>query len=403
VQRAASFPDALQAALATLGDRIGAEFLVLLQKRSSDAYEHESLSLAANGVLVGRLARYPHPLPLTHGDYESWLRWARESKPAHVAEIERLRAGNVRMAMALRSTRAIVAVLLAGPSRHHRAFTEGERQVFSGAAEALALMIENARLNERALEQEKVRRDLALAAEVQRRLMPRQSPTCPTVSFAAFTLPARTVGGDYYDFLDLGGDRIGIAVADVSGKGIAAALLMSVVQASLRAIATEPDIASAALAARLNRFLYQSTDTRHYATFDAARGRLRYVNAGHNPPYLLRRNGTGVEVHDLSVGGMVIGAFDEAVYEEAEVDLHPGDLIVAFTDGVTEARDAAHEEFGEERLKQVLRGALGLSAEDVAATLQREMRGWIGGTEQHDDLTFVVAVVHDPLPSHQIS
>ena len=408
VQRATSFPDALQAALATLSDRIGAEFLLLLEKRSPDEYGHASLSLPANGVLVSRLARYRHPLPLAHGDYESWLRWARESKPAHVAEIERLRASNVRMAMALRTTREIVAVLLAGPSRHRRAFTEAEREVFNGAAEILALMIENARLNERALEQEKVRRDLALAAEVQRRLLPRQSPACATASLAAFSLPARTVGGDYYDFLDLGGERIGIAVADVSGKGIAAALLMSVVQASLRAIATEPDIASAVLAARLNRFLFKSTDMRHYATFfyaqlDAARGRLRYVNAGHNPPFLLRRNGAGVEVHDLTVGGTVIGAFDDATYDEGELDLQPGDLVVAYTDGVTEARDAAGEEFGEDRLKQVLRRALGGSAEDVVALLAGEMRGWIGGAEQHDDLTFVVAAMHDAPPPPSIS
>lgn len=405
VQRAASFPGALQAVLALLSGRIDAQFLLLLEKRAPDEYGHESLSLPAHGLLVTRLTRYPHPLPLAHGDYESWLRWARESKPAHVAEIERLRAGNVRMAMALRTSREIVAVLLAGPSRRHRAFTEAERQVFQDAAEVLALMIENARLNERALEQEKVRRDLALAAEVQRRLMPRQSPACARVSFAAFTLPARTIGGDYYDFLDLGDERIGIAVADVSGKGIAAALLMSVVQASLRAVATEPDIASAPLAARLNRFLYQSTDMRHYATFfyaqlDPAGGRLRYVNAGHNPPYLLRRNGAGLEIHDLTAGGMVLGLFDDAAYEEGELDLRPGDLFVAFTDGVTEARDTAGEEFGEERLKQLLGQALGGSAEDVAATLAHEMRRWTAGAEQHDDLTFVVAAVHDAPRAH---
>ena len=115
-------------------------------------------------------------------------------------------------------------------------FTAAEKQLLSSAADVFALLIENARLNERALEQEKLRRDLALAAEVQRRLLPPHPPAAAARHFAAFTLPARTVGGDYYDFLDLAGDRIGIAVADIAGKGIAAALLMSVVQASLRVI-----------------------------------------------------------------------------------------------------------------------------------------------------------------------
>jgi serine phosphatase RsbU (regulator of sigma subunit) len=400
MQRAASFPDALRAALAALGDRIGAQFLLLLEKRSRDEYGHESLSLPAHSILVNRLAHYPHPLPLSPEHYESWLRWARECRSTHVGEIERLRDSDARMAIALRTARDIGAVLLAGPPRHHRAFTAEERQVFAGAAEVLALIIENGRLNERALEQEQLRRDLALAAEVQRRLLPRGAPACAAATLAAFTLPARTVGGDYYDFLDLGGDRIGIAVADVSGKGIAAALLMSVVQASLRMIAAEPAIALTALAARLNHFLYQSTEANHYATFfyaqlDAPRGRLRYVNAGHNPPYLVRRNDTDVEISDLSVGGMVLGLFSDAEYEEAEVEVRPGDLFVAFTDGVTEARDAAGEEFGEERLKHVLRRALGGSSEDVAATLGYEMRRWIAGAEQHDDLTFVVAALLD--------
>ena len=135
-------------------------------------------------------------------------------------------------------------------------FTAGQTQLLGSAADVFALLIENARLNERALEQEKLRRDLALAAEVQKRLLPAQPPVCAAATFAAFTLPARTVGGDYYDFLDLADERIGIAVADIAGKGIAAALLMSAVQASLRVMAAERDLPSSQLAAQMNRFLY---------------------------------------------------------------------------------------------------------------------------------------------------
>jgi sigma-B regulation protein RsbU (phosphoserine phosphatase) len=289
-------------------------------------------------------------------------------------------------------------VLLLGPPEAGETFTQSEKDLLSSAAEIFALLIENARLNARAIEQERVRRDLALAAEVQRRLLPADAPSSATVALSAFTLPARTVGGDYYDFLDLGGERTAIAVADIAGKGIAAALLMSVLQASLRVIAAEREIGSADLASKLNQFLYQSTAANHYATFffaqlDSSGRRLRYVNAGHNPPHLVRRTDSGVDITDLSAGGTVLGLFPDAGYEDSEIELQPGDLLVAFTDGVPEARNANGEEFGEDRLKEFLRRAVGGSAEEVSAALARQLRDWIAGTEQHDDLTFVVAAV----------
>jgi sigma-B regulation protein RsbU (phosphoserine phosphatase) len=268
----------------------------------------------------------------------------------------------------------------------------------SSAAEVFGLMVENARLTDRALEQEKVRRDLALAAEVQRRLLPPEPPSCEAATLAAFSLPARTVGGDYYDFLDLDRERIGIAVADISGKGIAAALLMSVVQASLRVISTEAEVPLSELAAKMNRFLFQSTGMNKYATFFYAQlenrsRRLRYVNAGHNPPYLVRRTDR-VEIMELQAGGTVLGLFPEVKYTEQRLDLRPGDLLVAFTDGVPEALNADGEEFGEERLKELLRDVVGREAAQVSARLADGMRDWIGSAEQYDDLTVVVVAVN---------
>jgi sigma-B regulation protein RsbU (phosphoserine phosphatase) len=272
-------------------------------------------------------------------------------------------------------------------------------ELLSSAADVFALLIENAGLNERALEQEKLRRDLALAAEVQRRLLPAQPPTCSAATFAAFTLPARTVGGDYYDFLDLPGGQIGIAIADIAGKGIAAALLTSAVHASLRVMTTERELSSAQLASQLNRFLYRSTATNSYATFFYAQlelqsRRLCYVNAGHNPPYLVRRTKATVEISELSVGGTVLGLFPDVVYENGNIDLRPGDLLVAFTDGVTEALNVAGEEFGEARLKDLLRVAAHASAEEISSILAGRIREWIAGTEQYDDVTFVIAAVN---------
>jgi predicted permease len=399
VQRAASFGEALQVALPMLRERVGARSIALLEK-AGDEYRDDDMAIPERGVLLNRLTHYPHPLPLTAGELQAWLTWAREFRPEHTAEVERLAQAGVRMAVALRTRRGIVGVLLLGAPDGREQFGEPEQQVLNSAAEVFALMIENARLNDRALEQEKVRRDLALAAEVQRRLLPPQPPSSPAARLAAFTLPARAIGGDCYDFVELPGGDIGIAVADVAGKGVAAALLTSVVQTSLRMILADGEVAPAQLAARMNRFLHQSTASSSYATFfyaqlDAERRRLRYVNAGHNPPYLVRRTTAGMDIVELSAGGMVLGLFPDAAYEDAEVELQPGDLLAVFTDGVTEARSASDEEFGEDRLKELLQRVVALPAEAVSSTLADHIRRWIAGAEQHDDVTFVVMTMVD--------
>jgi len=254
------------------------------------------------------------------------------------------------------------------------------------------------------VQQEKLNRDLALAVEVQRRLLPERPPATAGADLAAVSLPARGIGGDYYDFLDAGDHRIGIALADIAGKGIAAALIMAVVQASLRILSTEENISLPQLAVKMNRFLYRSTTSNSYATFfyaqiDEQSRQLRYVNAGHNPPYLLRslRVPAGPkdnpEIEELSSGGTVLGLLPQVSYEEATLDLRPGDVLVAFTDGVTEALNPSDEEFGEERLKNLLREVFHLPAHEMSARISHELRNWIQDAAQYDDLTFIVMKV----------
>jgi phosphoserine phosphatase RsbU/P len=291
-----------------------------------------------------------------------------------------------------------------GQDRPPRAgFSAHERQVLRAGADQFALMIENARLTDRVVEQEALRRDIALASEVQRRLLPEAPPRAEGVEFAAASVPARRIGGDYYDFVELRDRGIGIALADVSGKGVAAALIMSVVQASLRLISSEGDVPPPRLVARMNEFIYRSTPASKYASFFYAQldeqRRLRYVNAGHNPPYLLRagwRSTAGSappEIEELSTGGTVVGMFPEMEYEDATVELCPGDVLLAFTDGVPEAHNPENEEFGEERLQQQLRQTAHLPANEISARLSDEMKDWIRDAEQYDDLTFIVMKV----------
>jgi sigma-B regulation protein RsbU (phosphoserine phosphatase) len=177
-------------------------------------------------------------------------------------------------------------------------------------------------------------------------------------------------------------------------------LIMSVVQASLRIIASEEgEVSLPRIAEKMNRFLHRSTAANSYATFfyaqvDERTRQLRYVNAGHNPPYLLRRVGHASDIHELSTGGAVIGLFPQMSYSEATIDLQSADVLVAFTDGVTEALNTADEEFGEERLKALLGQIMHLPVNEIASRLADELRSWIKDAAQHDDLTFVVMKVN---------
>ena len=406
-RRAASFSEALQSSLATLCNKIGGNSAMLLEKVTGQAYRRAAAtpeqafpdcSLPAEGFLLNRLRFYAFPLPFNSGDVDTWQRWAKENRPQYLAEIETLRDTGARIAVSLRTKSDILGVLLLGPPVEGEAYSQAETRALRDWAQQLALMIENARLTDRIVEQEKLNRDLALAVEVQRRLLPEKPPDSAGAELAAVSLPARSIGGDYYDFLDAGDHRIGIALADVAGKGIAAALIMAVVQASLRILSAEENISLPQLAAKMNRFLHRSTKSNSYATFffaqiDERNRQLRYVNAGHNPPYLFRSIGSS-EIEELSTGGTVLGLLPQASYEEATLNLRPGDVLVAFTDGVTEALNPKEEEFGEERLKDLLRQLVHLPANEMSARISHALRNWIQDAAQYDDLTFLVMKVN---------
>jgi predicted permease len=405
-RQAAGFREAIRAALDALRANIGAESALLLEGVAGEDYRATAsipdrgfgaYSIPRDGLLSNRLRAYGAPLPITAGDLDTARRWAEESKPEHLAEIATLEATGARLAVALRTNKEVLGVLLVGPPTGREQYSRAEKRVLRGCADQFALLVENARLTDRVVQQEKVLRDLALAAEVQKRLLPRQGLETAMASLTGLNLPARSVGGDYYDFLELSGDHTGIALADVAGKGIAAALIMSVVQASLRVISSEPDIELPQLAAKMNYFLYQSTGPNSYATFfyaqlDQHTRELRYVNAGHNAPYLLRAGGAS-PVEELTTGGTIIGMFPQTRYEEGTLALNTGDVLIVFTDGVTEALNPADEEFGEDRLKELLRTVGPLPIEEMSARIAEELKNWIQDAAQYDDLTFVLMKV----------
>lgn len=407
-RRADSFAEVLRLALTTACEKVQAQSVIVLQRAVPDDFRvvarvpevhAPDITIPANGFLLNRLQSYGSPLAFSSDDLDASHRWASEQKPQFLAEIETLQQTGTRLAIALRMKDEILGILLVGAPVSRNAYSSGEKKLLRAYAEQFALLAENARLTDRVVEQEKFRRDVALAAEVQQRLLPQSSPQTAASSLGAFTLPVRSVGGDYYDFLDVGKHRIGIALADVAGKGIAAALIMAVIHASLRIIASEKNISLPDVAARMNSFLHRSTGASSYATFfyaqvDEERRQLRYVNAGHNPPYLVRTLEAQSPIEELATGGIIIGMFPMASYEEATVDLRAGDVLLIFTDGVTEALNTNEEEFSEERLKTLLRSVAHLPVEEIKSAISKELHSWIGEAPQHDDLTFVVLKVN---------
>ena len=244
--------------------------------------------------------------------------------------------------------------------------------------------------------------ELEIAREVQAQLFPRSAPNVPGLALYGVCKAARTVSGDYYDFLNLGENKVGLVLGDVSGKGISAALLMAAIQSALRAQfydgfaptsgSPAKALSTAEVVSRLNVQLYESTPREKYVTFffaiyDAATRSLTYTNAGHLPPVLLRR----ARVERLNVGGTVVGLFSPMTYEQEEVQIQPGDLLVAFTDGITEPENIYGEEFGEERVLQVVRRARNVSPQTLTEEIYRSVSDWTGSPELQDDMTMLVA------------
>jgi sigma-B regulation protein RsbU (phosphoserine phosphatase) len=259
-------------------------------------------------------------------------------------------------------------------------------------------------------EKERLQSELEIAREVQNQLYPKSSPSCRHLELAAICHPARLVSGDYYDYLVLDGSRIGLAIGDVAGKGISAALLMATVQATLRTQILaglealretgsnsgekrfRETLSTARLISQLNRQLYAYTSQEKYATFyfgiyDDVTGAITYTNAGHPPPILLRGN----EITRLDTPGMILGAFSTGGYQESRIELLSGDLLVCFTDGITEPENEFGEMFGEERLIELLRINVRGEPEQIISSVINSVQQWSNSPELQDDMTLLVA------------
>ncbi len=354
------------------------------------------LAFPASSGPVKLLQTHKEPARVYFDDPDSWL-----YREPDVSEEDRGRLAQLQteLLLPLSARDKLLGFISLGPKRSDEPYSGSDLRLLKSVAAQTGLALENARLMfaiaDEVAQRERLNREVEIAREVQERLFPQTLPPILGIDYAGACRPALGVGGDYYDFLALPGGQLGIAIGDVSGKGIAAALTMASLQASLRGEATRMTDDLAALVSNVNRLVYEASSANRYATFfygqyNPASRQFTYVNAGHNPPMLFHRSAGEWQLSRLETGGTVVGLLEKFPYVQATVTISPGDVFIAFTDGMSEAMNAADEEWGEERMIATIGSCTGLSPSETIVRLMQAADAFVAGAKQHDDMTLVV-------------
>jgi sigma-B regulation protein RsbU (phosphoserine phosphatase) len=296
------------------------------------------------------------------------------------------------MAAPLQAKERIIGLIYLDSPFILREFTKDDLSLLTVMANIAAVRIENARLAEVEAVERIMKRDLDQAADIQGRMLPDHAPNVPGAELAGFNLPCRTVGGDYYDFFPYPDGKVGLTLGDVSGKGMPASLMMAELHARVQVLAEDPGDLGPFMV-RLNKATCAKCPSNRFVTFffcvlDPASGELSFANAGHNPPILVRANGAA---EMLEGGGPVLGILSTAPYAEMHAQLDHGDMLVLYSDGVTEANNAAFDEFDEERFIQVLKQHRHQPATAIVEAVTKALTEFCAGAPQADDITLAVA------------
>jgi serine phosphatase RsbU (regulator of sigma subunit) len=276
-------------------------------------------------------------------------------------------------------------------SDHEDAYHEGHLEMLSAFAAQAAVAIERARTAHERIEARRLEKELAIARDIQKSFLPGRAPEIPGFDLAGASIAHDEVGGDYYDFIPVTATRLGLAIADVSGKGIPAALIMAGFRMSLLA-EIRNDFAIRAVMSKVNALLHESTErdkfvTAFYGVLDWKNSVMIFSNAGHNPPLLVRREGS---VEELSEGGLAFGVLPDSHYEERPIPLRPGDVLVMYTDGVSESENEMGEQWGVQRLEDLVRAHARESAASILEAVTQAVLAWAGERGPSDDLTLLV-------------
>lgn len=305
---------------------------------------------------------------------------------------EHLRRAGIEIVVPLRSGTSSHGALLLGPRASGRPMSEEDRGFLRSLAAQTASALDNLRLTREWIEKQKIEKEMGLAREIQRGLLPDGDPEIAGWDIDGINIPCLTVGGDYFDYLERGDGKYWLVIADVSGKGTGAALLMASAQAAIHALAGLGEISLEDLVERLNEIVYRSTEVNRYVTaffgcLDTRTGEMEFVNAGHCYPIVVRQAGA---IERLVDGGSVIGLLENLDVTTGRARFEPGDLLVMYTDGLSETRNPEGEEFDEDRIFDLLRTSKGLPSREILARLLAGVRVFAAGAGLSDDLTLMV-------------
>jgi sigma-B regulation protein RsbU (phosphoserine phosphatase) len=363
----------------------------------------DEIALPAGSGTMTALSRAKGPAPNLRLDSpQDWAVAATEAERAALREL------GAEILIPLPGRSRLSGVLALGPKRSEEPYSRADRNLLQSVALHTGLAIENSELLHslaaEAAHRERLNREMEIAREVQERMFPQTLPAVPGLDYAGHCRPALGVGGDYYDFFELpaapdGSRPLGIAIGDVSGKGISAALLMASLRASLRGMTRTSNHDLAAMMREINLLVFEASAINRYATFfyaqyDPHSRILSYVNAGHNAPVIIRPSAgsdrTHYEVIRLELSGPVVGLLPDAEFEQSNLAILPGDILLAFTDGISESMTVDQEEWGEERMIACLEKNAALPADALLHTVLDEATNFAAGAPQYDDMTLLV-------------
>jgi sigma-B regulation protein RsbU (phosphoserine phosphatase) len=349
------------------------------------------VAFAEGSATVQNLLRTNQPATVYRDRPEEWFTEANAEEKALLRQI------NAELLLPMLGRARLVGLMTLGPKKSEEAYTPTDLRTLQSVAAQTGLTLEVAELvrtlADESAQRERMNREVEIAREVQQRLFPQSIPEIAGVSLAGKCRPASEVGGDYYDLIELENGNLGFAIGDVSGKGISAALIMASLRASLRSLILGDPGNLAKMMQKMNRLVYEASTSNRYATFffatfEPKTRELRYVNAGHNPPILVKQ--VSGELQRLEACGPVVGLLPIVDYEEQSLILQPGDFLIAYTDGISEAMTAEDEEWGEDRMLEAVTWRSVASASEVIETIFRVADEFTAGAEQHDDMTLLI-------------
>ncbi|MEE9170476.1 MAG: GAF domain-containing SpoIIE family protein phosphatase [bacterium] len=313
-----------------------------------------------------------------------------EPDPDHEEPCKILREGGIEYMIPMLSKDRVRGLIGIGNKINGQEVSTDELEFLETLGNETMISIENAQLVEEMLEKQRMEDELMIARDMQKQLLPQTLPDIPGIEIVGRNVSSREVGGDYYDCIKLSDHLYGLAIADVSGKSMPAALLMANIQASLRTLVLDYH-ETVETVSHINSIIYQNTTLDKFITFfycilDTDKRSIIYTNAGHNPPYLLHADGS---IETLEEGGLILGMMPDVPYQSATRELAPGDVLFMFTDGITEAMNDKDEEYGEERLEPLLKNMVQNPLTEIMDGVESSIMDFVGDMPQTDDMTML--------------